>query len=133
MRTLRYITRSREVLRLYSGAYSNWPMVLLNLVLRGRARARTRLGVELSGDARLLGAVARLMVLDGVSAEVKRKLIEMASQKGAPPPGLTSLTTLYGVKCCRLIGVSDDFNSIAMEVNGSRAVLYLQGSALFLA
>ncbi|ADL19060.1 hypothetical protein ASAC_0654 [Acidilobus saccharovorans 345-15] len=87
MQALSYVTRSREVLRLYRGAYSNWPLVLLNLVLRGRAKARTRLGVELSGDAALLGLVARLMAVENIATEVKRRLIEMASQNGARQKG----------------------------------------------
>jgi FkbM family methyltransferase len=131
MQALRHITRSREVLRLYSRAYSNWPMVLLNVVLRGRARARTRLGVELSGDAALLGLVARLMAVEDVSAEVKRRLIEMASQEGAPPKGLVGLASLYGVKCCRLINVSDDLNSITIDVGGSRVTLYFWHNIVF--
>ena len=55
-----YLNRLRKALRVYRATYRNWLSVLLNLVLRGRARAAIRGGNVVEGDEVLLGYIARL-------------------------------------------------------------------------
>lgn len=55
-----------NVIKIYKKAYTNWPLVLLNLLIKGKGCAKERSGVELCGEKRDVGALAHLLAEPGV-------------------------------------------------------------------
>ena len=128
--------RARDVLRAYRAAYENWPWVLLNLALRGRARAATRDGRVVEGDDVILGAIARLYAL-GLGDRAVQSFWRVwdtqrgeAAAEGASPVVSALLASgklyalRYELRCCRLADVSEDLSYIVVDVGGRRAVIY---------
>ena len=82
MAVANYLRELKEVLRVYRSAYRNWPLVLLRLALRRRARATARDGRIIEGDDALLGAIAKLYA-SGLSNYVDSYLRLLLRYRGA--------------------------------------------------
>ena len=115
----------KEVIGIYRYAYRNWPSVLLNLAFRGRARAVTRDGRVVEGDDVTIGGIARLYSrYTPITVDAFEKLW-LISQRTQSYETIAHLGyRLYGVRCCRLVDVSDDLSYIAIEVDGKKATMY---------
>ena len=129
------LKRVGEVIKVYRAAYRNWPWVLAQLVLRGRARAVMRSGRVVEGDSHLIGTIARLCSLDLGDRVVEEFLnywqSRLEGSRGSDPRAvreLLSFRKLYELKhklrCCRLVDVSDDLSHIVVDVGGRRVVMY---------
>ena len=89
------MNKLKEVFRVYRSAYRNWPSVLLNLALRGRARAVTMDGRVVEGDDVLLGAIARQLAMRS------------------------------HLRCCEIVEVSGNSNyHVTIRVGDRKALLY---------
>ena len=124
-----YLRELKEVLSVYRSAYRNWPLVLLRLALRRRARAIARDGRIIEGDIALLGAIARLYA-SGLSDYVD-SYFRLLLKSGVAlydrdlilaPQWLYQLR--YAMGCCRFEELAHDLSYVVVNVKGRRIKLY---------
>ena len=129
------LKRVGEVIKVYRAAYRNWPWVLAQLVLKGRARAVMRSGRVVEGDSHLIGTIARLYSL-GLGDRVVKEFLNywqshLEGSRESDPRAVRELLSFrklyelkYKLRCCRLVEVSDDLSHIVIDVGGRRVVMH---------
>ena len=127
--------RARDVVRAYRAAYRNWPLVLLGLAFRGRARAVTRDGRVVEGDSYLIGTAARLYAL-GLRGKALDRFLQLRYllDKGGSISETKARELLaildklyelrYELRCCKLVLVSDDLSYVILDVKGRKVTLW---------
>ena len=127
--------RARDVVRAYRAAYRNWPSVLLNVALRGKAKAIARDGRVIEGERYLIGTAARLYAL-GLRGKALDRFLQLRYllDKGGSISETKARELLaildklyelrYKLRCCKLVLVSDDLSYVILDIKGKKVTLW---------
>ena len=125
--TINDIKNTLKIIKIYRKAYRNWPIVLLNLIITGKAKAVMRSGrYAIEGSRDIIGKLARLYWLTGVSISPQAfdKLMKIFQVGNDSEISVLMKTNLESLSFIKLLDIADDLSYVLIEVEGRKERLY---------